>query len=57
MKNRLSAIPGIALAAVSVGLMAALIWILWEYVPGAFVRYGILAVGVGSFLTAGLWAI
>ncbi|MCI8390596.1 MAG: HAMP domain-containing histidine kinase [Roseburia sp.] len=57
MKNRLSAIPGIALAAVSVGLMAALIWILWEYVPGASVRYGILAVGAGSFLTAGLWAI
>lgn len=35
------------------GLTAALIWILWEYVPAASVRYGILAVCAGILLLAG----
>lgn len=38
------------------GLTAALIWILWEYVPMASVRYGILAVCIGIFLLVGSWA-
>lgn len=38
------------------GLTAALIWILWEYVPAASVRYGILAVCAGILLLAGSWA-
>lgn len=38
------------------GLTAALIWILWEYVPRASVRYGILAVCIGIFLLVGSWA-
>ncbi len=55
MKNRLSGITGIALLAGSLGLMAALLFILWESVPKASVRYGILALCAGIFLTAGLW--
>lgn len=57
MKNRQSTIIGISLAAASVGLMAALLWMLWEYVPRASVRYGLLAVCCGVFLLAGLWAV
>ncbi len=45
-------IPGLTAS----GLTAALIWILWEYVPRASVRYGILAVCIGIFLLAGSWA-
>lgn len=45
-------IPGLTAS----GLTAALIWILWEYVPRASVRYGILAVCIGIFLVAGSWA-
>ncbi len=55
MKPRHFRIFCTALTAVSAGLTAALIRILWEYIPRASVRYGILAVCAGIFLTAGLW--
>lgn len=38
-------------------LFAALIWLLWTYVPRAAVRYGILAVCIGIFLLAELWVL
>ena len=43
------------LAIVSAGLAAALLWMLWEYIPKASTRYGILAVCAGIFLAAGFW--
>lgn len=43
------------LAIASAGLAAALIWMLWEYIPKASTRYGILAVCAGIFLAAGFW--
>ena len=43
-------------AAAAVGLSAFLIWLLWEYVPRAAVRYGVLAVCGGFLLLAFLWA-
>ena len=43
------------LAIVSAGLAAVLIWMLWEYIPKASTRYGILAVCAGIFLAAGFW--
>ena len=43
------------LAIASSGLAAALIWMLWEYIPKASTRYGILAVCAGIFLAAGFW--
>ena len=43
------------LATASAGLAAALIWMLWEYIPNASIRYGILAVCAGIFLAAGFW--
>ena len=46
----------VSLALASVGLMAALAWMLWEYVPKASVRFGLLAVCGGIFLVAGIWA-
>lgn len=55
MKTRQFGIVRVLLALISVGFTAALIWMLWEFVPRASVRYGILAVCAGIFLTAGLW--
>ena len=43
------------LATASAGLAAALIWMLWEYIPNASIRYGILAMCAGIFLAAGFW--
>lgn len=43
------------LAIASAGLATALIWMLWEYIPKASTRYGILAVCAGIFLAAGFW--
>lgn len=43
------------LALAAAGLLAALLWILWEYVPRASVRYGLLAICGGIFALAGLW--
>lgn len=56
MKIRQSGIIYVALVLASVGLAAAFIWMLWEYVPRVSVRYGLLAVCGGIFLLAGLWA-
>lgn len=44
---------GILLA--GAGLLALLLWLLWEFVPRTNIRYSILAVSVGIFLLAGLW--
>lgn len=38
-------------------LVGALFWILWEYVPRASVRYGLLAVCGGIIILNLLWAI
>ncbi|MDE6926029.1 MAG: HAMP domain-containing histidine kinase [Acetatifactor sp.] len=56
MKNQQFRIVYGFLVLAAVGLTAALIRMLWEYVPRASVRYGILAVCAGIFLLAGLWA-
>lgn len=56
MNTRQFRIVCILLTAISAGLLAALIRLLWAYIPRASVRYGILAVCAGIFLTAGLWS-
>lgn len=56
MKTRRSGIVSVFLVLTAAGLTAALIRMLWEYVPRASVRYGILAVCAGIFLLAGLRA-
>lgn len=55
MRTQQSRMMHIFLTVVSVGFMIILIWMLWEYIPRASVRYGILAVCAGNFLLAGLW--
>ena len=57
MKTRQSGMIYGFLIVASAGLLAALFWMLWEYIPGASVRYGILAVCAGIFLVAGLWGV
>lgn len=54
MKTRQTERIYISLALVSAGLAAALVWMLWEYVPRASVRYGLLALCAGIFVMAGL---
>lgn len=44
MRARRAGIINIFLVVLSVGLFGALLWILWEFVPRASVRYGLLAV-------------
>lgn len=56
MKNRWFGIVSVFSGLMAASLTAMLIWMLWEYVPRASVRYGILAVCAGIFLLAGLWA-
>ena len=55
MKKRGETLLYALLALAAAGLFAALLWILWEYVPRASVRYGLLAVCGGIFVLAGLW--
>ena len=54
MKTRRSGILSLFMGLAAAGLAAALVRILWAYVPPASVRYGILAVCAGIFLLAGL---
>lgn len=53
MRTQQSRMMHIFLTVVSAGFMIMLIWMLWEYIPRASVRYGILAVCAGNFLMAG----
>ncbi len=39
----------------SVVLTGLLIWLLWQYIPRASVRYSLLAIYAGIFAAAGLW--
>lgn len=55
MKTRRSGLLSIFMGLMAAGLAAALVGILWEYVPRASIRYGILTVCAGIFLLAGLW--
>lgn len=57
MKARRAGILYGVLGVLSTGLFATLIWMLWEFVPRASVRYGLLGVCCGIFLVAGLWII
>lgn len=57
MKSRRTGFFYVLLGLLSVGLFGLLLWILWESVPRASVRYGLLAVCGGIFLVAGLWII
>lgn len=57
MKIWQSKIICISLTTASVGLIVALILMLWKYVPIASVRYGLLTVCCGNFLVAGLWGV
>lgn len=57
MKARRAGILYGVLGVLSTGLLATLIWMLWEFVPRASVRYGLLGVCCGIFLVAGLWII
>lgn len=57
MKSRRAGFFYVLLGLLSVGLFGLLLWILWEFVPRASVRYGLLAVCGGIFLVAGLWII
>ncbi len=54
-KRRL--LPGyVLLALAAFGIAAAIVRLLWEYVPRTSVRYALLALCAGVFLVAGLWA-
>lgn len=57
MKARCAGVFYVLLGLMSVSLFGLLLWILWEFVPRASVRYGLLAVCGGIFLVAGLWII
>lgn len=57
MKSRRAGFFYVLLGLLSVGLFGLLLWMLWEFVPRASVRYGLLTVCGGIFLVAGLWII
>lgn len=57
MKARCAGVFYVLLGLMSVSLFGLLLWMLWEFVPRASVRYGLLAVCGGIFLVAGLWII
>lgn len=55
MKQKQIKILKAGILLVGAGLLALLLWLLWEFVPRTNIRYSILAVSVGIFLLAGLW--
>lgn len=57
MKARRTSILYGLLGGVSAVLFGALRWMLWNFVPRASVRYGLLAVCGGIFLAAGIWGV
>lgn len=57
MKSRRAGFFYVLLGLLSAGLFGLLLWILWEFVPRASVRYGLLAVCGGIFLVACLWIV
>lgn len=52
--KRYATILTIGLALAAAALFALLLWLLWEFVPRAGVRYGLLAAAAGIFALAGL---
>ena len=56
MKQRWMSVLRVGMVLLSAALFAALVWVLWQTVPRASVRYGILALCVAIFLVVGLWA-
>lgn len=56
MRRRGMAVVRAGMYLLPAGLFAALVWLLWDTVPWAGVRWGILALCGGLFAVAGLWA-
>ena len=56
MKHRSMTIMGYGMALLSAALFAALLWLLWETVPLAAVRWAILALCTAIYAVVGLWA-
>ena len=56
MKHRSMTIMGFGMALLSAALFAALLWLLWETVPLAAVRWAILALCAAIYAVVGLWA-
>ena len=56
MKHRWMSALRAGMFLLSAALFAALVWLLWQAVPRASVRYGILALCAAIFLVVGLWA-
>ena len=56
MKHRSMTIMGYGMALLSAALFAALLWLLWETVPLAAVRWAILALCAAIYAVVGLWA-
>lgn len=57
MRRRRERVFCLLLGGLSAAAFGGLVWVLWEYVPRASVRYGLLAICGGVFLIAGLWTL
>lgn len=57
MSGKKSRLQETALILGAVILFAAMVWVLWEYVPRREVRYALLGLCAGLFLMAALWRI
>lgn len=55
MKSQQSKFIAVLLGLIFTGLFGVLLWTLWNYVPRASVRYSLLVICLGVYLTAGLW--
>ena len=56
MKHRSMTILRTGMFLLSAALFAALVWLLWQTVPRAEVRYSILGLCAAIFAVVGLWA-
>lgn len=56
MKHRSMTIMRSGVFLLSVVLFAGLVWLLWQTIPWAFVRWGVLALCAGIYAVVGLWA-
>lgn len=56
MKHRSMTVLRAGMLLLSAALFGALVWLLWQTVPWAAVRWGILGLCAAIFAVVGLWA-
>ena len=56
MKHRSMTIMRSGVFLLSVVLFASLVWLLWQTIPWASVRWGVLALCASIYAVVGLWA-